>query len=160
MFKEATLDVENIRLTFEGARIFVEFDKRAEDDVMSAASHMEGASDGRENRNLTGNISSEVYVSVKMRQRTGADKSPKMFVYQEEVAEQKYNEWRTAVENNVGGDATHLIKPVEGPGPEVKDIIFEEVTHVSSPNAFWLGCIAATRLRRTWTDCKRSFQVW
>ena len=140
MFKEATLDVENIRLTFEGARIFVEFDKRAEDDVMNTISFMEGASGGRVDRNLTGSISSEVYVSVKMRQRTGADKAPKMFVYQEEVAEQKYNEWRTAVENNVGGDATHLIKPVEGPGPEVKEIIFEEVTHVSSPNAFWLHC--------------------
>ena len=96
MFKEATLDVENIRLTFEGARIFVEFDKRAEDDVMNTISFMEGASGGRVDRNLTGSISSEVYVSVKMRQRTGADKAPKMFVYQEEVAEQKYNEWRTA----------------------------------------------------------------
>ena len=57
-------------MTFEGARIFVEFDKRAEDDVMNTISFMEGASGGRVDRNLTGSISSEVYVSVKMRQLT------------------------------------------------------------------------------------------
>ena len=135
MFREATVDVDSIHLTFEGARIFVEFDKRA-DEAMSMASHMEG----QENRNLTGIISSEVYVSVKMRQRTGANKAPKMFVYQEEVADQKFKEWRSAVENSLGGDATQLVQQAVGPGPDVKEIVFDEVTHISSPTAFWVHC--------------------
>ena len=76
MFREATVDVDSIHLTFEGARIFVEFDKK--DEAMSMTSHMEGVNGG--NRNMTGSVASEVYVSVKMRQGgSGPNKAPKMY---------------------------------------------------------------------------------
>ena len=132
------MDVDSIHLTFEGARIFVEFDKK--DEAMSMANHMEeGANGGRESRNLTGNVGSEVYVSVKMRQRTGANKAPKMFVYQEEVAEQKFKEWKSAVKNSLEGDATQLVQQAEGPGPDIKEIVFDAFDiHISSPSAFWV----------------------
>ena len=137
MFREATVDVDSINLTFEGARIFVEFDKKEE--AMSMTSHMEGAIGGRENRNLTGSVGSEVYVSVKMRQRTGVNKAPTMLVYQEEVAEQKFNEWRSAVKNSLEGDVTQLVQQAKGPGPDIKEIVFDGLDiHISSPSSFWV----------------------
>ena len=136
MFREATDDVDSIHLTFEGAKIFVQFEKKAEDEAMSMASHLEGT---HGNRNLiTGSVGSEVFVSVKLRQRTGGNRAPKMYVYQEEVAEQKFTEWRSAVENSREGDVSQLVKQAEGPGPEIKEIVFDEVPHISSPNSFWV----------------------
>ena len=42
------------------------------------------------------------------------------------------------MENSRGGDVSQLVKQAEGPGPEIKEIVFDDVPHISSPNSFWV----------------------
>ena len=115
---------DNVRLSFKGGLIFVEFDRRKY--------HQQQGRLGGELVS-TGEISSQVYVAVKLRQQFGRDR-PSVMVYDVEEAKKRYMAWQEAVNKEV---AVRVEGQVEPPDMTVTEFQLHVVS-LSSPDVFWV----------------------
>ena len=115
---------DNVRLSFKGGLIFVEFDRRKSQQQQ-----------GRLGGELvsTGEISSQVYVAVKLRQQFGRDR-PSVMVYDVEEAKKRYMAWQEAVNKEVAVRGEGQVEP-----PDMTVTEFQlHVVSLSSPDVFWV----------------------
>ena len=114
---------DDVRLSFNGGLIFVEFDRRKEQQQ-----HIFGQA-----LVSTGEISSQVYVAVKLRQQFGRDR-PSVMVYDVEEAKKRNEAWQEAVDNEVAVRVEGQVEP-----PDMKVTEFQlDVVYISSPSLFWV----------------------
>jgi len=124
----ATTDKDKISLTFEGKKIFMEFEREL----------LAGNDLSQQKYNLTGDVLHQVYVAVKMRNEGNLRKRPTISLYSREYAMEKMAELESMKDEALMNVlARAQISQAEPPGPEVSK--FEVVVvHVNSPGSFWV----------------------
>ena len=141
LLEDCTKEEDRISLTFEGRKIFVEFDRDVNEE--SRAGKMIGSIGhaGTKFENKTGDVAQQVYVAVKMRSSQGKGRM-KMNLYSMATADSKYREWQEAIRSSKESAAltTACIEQVSPPNMEVEKLVFNyrSVCYVSSPDMFFI----------------------
>jgi len=135
LFQDCTKDEERINLSFDGRKIYVEFDR-----IQCDSDRREGQGRRDENGNMTGDIIHQVYVAVKLRTIGPMNKKLRINLYGSvDYAEEKFEEWKKSVKlaNDRVARSTD-VEQISPPGMDVTDLNIETITHVSSPSMFWV----------------------
>jgi len=135
LFQDCTKDEERINLTFDGRKIYVEFDR-----IQCDSDRREGQGRRDENGNMTGDIIHQVYVAVKLRNIGPMNKRLRINLYGSvDHAEEKYEEWKDSVKQARERVAKSTdVEQISPPGMDVTELNIETITHVSSPSMFWV----------------------
>merc|ERR1719414_128021 len=134
IFRPAIADEDQIKLSFDGSNIFVEFDRSIGEMEKSMSSYQNREVD----RNLTGDVSSQVYVSVKLRHNQPGSNRHSVRIYNPDVAQSKYQEWQETIKlTSESALTTDCIEQVSPPAMSVTSLTLDPV-HISSPSVFWI----------------------
>ena len=129
LFRECTAEPEKIHVSFEGRKIFVEFDQ-------SGGNQERRLLDRNYNRisegNLTGNILHQVFIALKLKQ---SGERMEVDLYPDNVAQTKFSEWQETQETNKILVTVEQVKP---PLIGTDRITIKAITHIVSPSLFWV----------------------
>ena len=129
LFRECTSEAEKIHVSFEGRKIFVEFDQcGGNQDRRVVDRNYNRSSEG----NLTGNILHQVFIALKLKQ---SGERMELDLYPDEVAETKFTEWQESQETNKNLVTVDQVKP---PLIGTNGITIKGIAHISSPSLFWV----------------------
>ena len=129
LFRECTSEPEKIRVSFEGRKIFVEFDQCGENQGRRLLDrNFNRNSEG----NLTGNILHQVFIALKLKL---SGERMELDLYPDDVAQDKFTEWRETQETKKSQVTVDQIKP---PPLGTDRITIKGIAHIVSPSLFWV----------------------
>ena len=140
LFVDCTKNEEKINLTFDGKKIFVEFDR------FFFTPHDEK---DEENEKIgSSGIINQVYVAVKLRNSRPLGKKLAINLYGSlELAEEKHKEWKKMVENAKDHQlSSPYLEQISPPGRDKNSLNIERITHVSSPSLFWVHTMESSQM--------------
>eukprot|EP00092_Neocalanus_flemingeri_P009551 GFUD01010280.1.p1 GENE.GFUD01010280.1~~GFUD01010280.1.p1 ORF type:complete len:1519 (+),score=509.70 GFUD01010280.1:91-4647(+) len=133
ILQDCTKEEDRIKLSFEGRKIYVEFDRALGDTERSVAGYK-----ADQMGNMTGDIIHQVYVAVKLRSQGGPmKKNMAINLYGQDIAEAKHREWQEAIAQSATCElTTEVIDQVAPPDMDVTELPMK-LTYISSPSMFW-----------------------
>ena len=126
LLRECTKTEENILVSFEGKKIFVEFEESGGSEDRNRNYQGPGG-------NMTGDILHQVYIALKMSQLGG--RLP-LDLYPDDVAQSKMRECEQASQQQAV--TTLNVDQVKPPLIGTESLVIKGLAHVSSPNLFWV----------------------
>merc|ERR1719317_1886543 len=131
LLQDCTKEEDKIKLTFEGRKVYIEFDRVLWDAERSMSGYK-----ADQRGNMTGDIIHQVYVAVKLAKQ-GPMKRLNINLYGQENAETKYREWQEAIKQTKASLlTTEAIDQVPPPSMNMTEMQLKLV-HISSPSMFW-----------------------